>query len=145
MVAIISENVEMYIKTIWTLKQSKGHAKTIEISSMLKVVPSSVTEMLQRLQQDGFVVHTDYKGCQLTKKGNALASKLIHKENLLRRFLHEILKIPKNKVQDEACKLEHYISKETEKSLYKFLSRPDKHTVDKKPILKCAECMNKFS
>ena len=98
MVSIASENVEMYIKTIWELNQKKGRAKTTEISSMLKVVPSSVTEMLQKLQEEEYIVHIDYKGCKLTEKGNTAALKLIRKERLLKRFLYNVLKIPKNKV-----------------------------------------------
>ena len=138
-----NEIAEMYIKTIWTLSQIKGNAKTTEVSSMLKVVPSSASEMIQKLKKEGYLTRTDYKGCQLTKKGTQLALKLIRKERLLKTFLHEILNLPKDKSQEQACRLEHYIAKETEESLCKFLGCPNKCTVDNMPIPRCHECHGK--
>ena len=67
-----SENVEMYLKSVFLLaKNGDGRAKTGDISKDLRVSPSSVTEMLDKLQKAGFVRHRKYQGATLTRKGDA--------------------------------------------------------------------------
>ncbi|MBI5389297.1 metal-dependent transcriptional regulator [Candidatus Woesearchaeota archaeon] len=144
-IAIHTEKTEMYLKTIWMISQEKRNAKTTEIAFVLGLSPSSVTEMLQKLQGEGLLSHTQYKGCQLTSKGTAAALKLVRKERLLKKFLHDILKVPKNKARLQACKLEHYIFKETEESLCRFLGCPETCPVDNKPIPRCSECLKKYA
>lgn len=140
---MVTEPTEMYLKTIWNLTQQKQHAKTTEIASILKLVPSSVTEMLQRLQKEKYIILEDYKGGILTKKGKAIALRILNRERLLKKFLHDVLKIPEQVVREQACKLEHYISDETETALCKFLGYPKECPMDHEPILRCASCPHK--
>lgn len=132
----------MYLKSIWLLNQQKGIAKTTKISSLLKVAPSSVTEMLQKLQKGGYIVHLPYRGCTLTEKGTNLAVKVVRRERLLRKFLFTVLKLPKEVVREQACRLEHYLTDQAAESLCKFLDCPDQCPVDDLPIPQCLECMD---
>jgi len=69
--AHLSENVENYLEHILRLCKKAGTAKTGEIAASLKVAASSVTEMLAKLERDGFIKHTPYKGVELTEIGRA--------------------------------------------------------------------------
>lgn len=68
--------------------------------------------MIKRLADDGLVEYQPYRGAMLTVKGVALAQKVVRKHRLLERFLHDFLGLKKNKVHNEACRLEHSLSDE---------------------------------
>src|SRR3989337_500264 len=120
-----SENVEMYLKTIFLVaKAGDGRAKAGDVSKELSVSPSSVTEMLDKLQREGLVEHAKYQGASLTKKGDAYARQILRKHCVIERFMVTTLHYPKGAFHDEACKMEHVVSDETERRLRKLVGQP---------------------
>ena len=123
--AAYSENVEMYLKTIFLLaKNGEGRAKTGDISHELSLSPSSVTEMLEKLQREGFVRHVKYQGAALTKKGDAYARRILRKHCIIERFMVTTLRYPKGRFHDEACRMEHVVSDDTARRLRKLVGQP---------------------
>ena len=120
----LTENVEMYLKYIYLLsEQNHGTAKTGEISHYLKVAPSSVTEMLERLQKDKLVRYAKYQGASLTKKGKYVALKILRRHCTMEYFLVH-LGVPEGKYHDEACEMEHVLSDDTTRRLQKLIDWP---------------------
>ncbi len=120
----LTENVEMYLKYIYLLsQQNHGTAKTGEISHYLKVAPSSVTEMLERLSQEKLVRYTKYQGATLSKKGRDIALKILRRHCTMEYFLVS-LGVPEGKYHDEACEMEHVLSEDTTRRLQKQLDWP---------------------
>jgi DtxR family Mn-dependent transcriptional regulator len=141
-------SVEDYLKTVYDLSQNGKPVSTTEISRTLKVAPASVTEMLKKLAEKGYIVHSPYHGTTLTSAGQRIAEKTVRKHRLLERFLHDVLKIDNAKVHKQACEMEHALSDDAEESLCRFLRHPDRCPDDGKIIppcdLKigsCAECI----
>jgi len=123
--APFSENVEMYLKSVFLLaKNGDGRAKTGDVSKDLSVSPSSVTEMLEKLAKAGFVRHQKYQGATLTKKGDAYARRILRKHCAIERFMVTTLGYGEGKFHDEACRLEHVISDDTERRLRKLAGQP---------------------
>src|SRR3972149_1162537 len=121
----LTENVEMYLKYIYLLSQRNGGpAKTGEISQSLTVAPSSVTEMLDRLQDEGLAKHQKYQGATLTKKGRDIAVKILRRHCTMEYFLAQTLGVPEGKYHDEACEMEHVLSDDTAKRLRKLIEQP---------------------
>lgn len=142
-----SEYMEEYLETLYTLTESGMPAKTSEIATQLKVAPASVTEMLQKLADEGYVTYQPYYGATLTKKGLDLARKIKRKHRLLERFLFDTLKIKKDRVHEQACRMEHVLSDEAEEALCKVLDHPDECPDDgnlippcDKDVSNCVEC-----
>ncbi|MGD0816866.1 MAG: metal-dependent transcriptional regulator [Methanomassiliicoccales archaeon] len=133
---MVSENIEEYLETIWELTQRGGPAKTTDIASELKVSPASVTEMIQKLAEEGYVLYEKYKGVTLTEEGNRIGAKIKRRHRLLERFLVDILGVSNEKSHEEACKLEHTISDVSEKSLCQMMNNPQTSPKGK-PIPKC--------
>lgn len=131
-----SESVEEYLEAIYSINERGIQAKNQELAEKLKVSPPSVTQMIQRLAEEGLVDYEPYKGATLTGKGMALAQKVVRKHRLLERFLYDYLKLPFNKIHDEACRMEHTISDETTMALCKALDNPQK-CPDELPIPNC--------
>jgi DtxR family Mn-dependent transcriptional regulator len=133
---MVSENIEEYLECIWELTQRGSVAKTTDIASELKVSPASVTEMVQKLAEEGYVVYEKYKGVTLTEEGTRIGSKIKRRHRLLERFLVDILGVSNEKSHEEACRLEHTISDVSEKSLCQMMNNPQTSPKGK-PIPRC--------
>ncbi|WP_449540319.1 transcriptional regulator MntR [Ferdinandcohnia sp. Marseille-Q9671] len=110
--AIPTPSMEDYLEKIYLSIQQKGYARSVDIASSLNVLPSSVTKMMQKLDEEGFGIYEKYRGFVLTDKGTNVAKKLVEKHEMLEDFLKMIGVHDKN-IYEEVEKLEHYISKET--------------------------------
>ena len=64
-----SESVEEYLEAIFKHNEKGETAKTTELARKLNVSPPSVTEMIKKLADKGFVEYEPYKGAILTGKG----------------------------------------------------------------------------
>ena len=89
----------------------------------LNVSPPSVSEMLKKLDERGYLKYEPYKGVVLTRKGRDLGENILRKHRLIEKFL-DTLGISKNKIHEEACKLEHSVSKGLEKVIEKEIKKP---------------------
>ncbi len=141
-------SVEDYLKAIYDLSQIEKPVSTTDISRALKVTPASVTEMLKKLVEKGYVEHSPYHGARLTTNGKRKAENIVRKHRLLERFLHDVLKVDKTQVHDQACGMEHSLSDDAAESLCRFLRFPDRCPDNGKiippcdlQIGSCAECM----
>lgn len=132
-----SSSVEEYLEAIYSFNETGRLAKNHDISEKLQVSPPSVTQMIQRLAEEGLVAYEAYKGTQLTGKGMALAQKVVRKHRLLEVFLRDRLKLPKEKVHEQACRMEHTLTDETASALCKALDNPEK-CIDDDPIPGCS-------
>jgi DtxR family Mn-dependent transcriptional regulator len=119
-----SEQLEEYLESILDIEEKHGIAKTSAIAKCLKVAPASVTEALQVLSEKGFVNYEPYRGATLTDQGWEMARKVKRRHRLLEVFLTDVLHITEENVHDEACKMEHTLSDETECALCKLLKAP---------------------
>ncbi len=133
----MSISTQEYLEALFSLTQNNQSAGTSEISKRLKISPASVTEMLKKLSDDGYVNYSPYKGVTLTSKGYEIAEKMARKHRLLERFLHDTLHLGNDKVHNEACAMEHALSDETERALCQNLKAPDKCPDDEKLIPPC--------
>jgi DtxR family Mn-dependent transcriptional regulator len=133
----MSKSSEEYLEALYTLTKDGETASTTAISKRLKVAPASVTEMLGKLSNEGYVNYQPYQGVTLTPKGFKIAEKMARKHRLLERFLHDMLGIGKSMVHDEACAMEHALSDETARALCQTLRYPDKCPDDGNPIPPC--------
>ncbi|MEN6611003.1 MAG: metal-dependent transcriptional regulator [Methanoregulaceae archaeon] len=121
-----SEQTEEYLETILDIVGKDGTAKTSAIARCMNVAPASVTEALQNLSDKGYVNYEPYRGATLTAKGDEMARRVKRRHRLLEVFLTDVLKIRGENVHDEACKMEHTLSDETEQALCKMLRAPSR-------------------
>lgn len=121
---MVSENIEEYLECIWELTQDGTPARTTDIAKKMKVSPASVTEMMQRLDSLGYISYERYKGVTLTEPGKRIGETIKRKHRLLERFLVDVLGIEKGKSHDEACRLEHMLSDESERRISEMMNHP---------------------
>jgi len=116
--------IEEYLEAIYKLQEKSGTARTSDIVEMLKVVPGTVTNTVERLEREGYVTHEPYRGVKLTEKGLRTALRVVRKHRLSERLLTDILRVEWDKAHDAACRLEHGITDEIIKPLEKALRHP---------------------
>lgn len=122
--SVVTATTEEYLETIYRLQKKRGVARTSDIVNALKVVPGTVTNTVERLEREGYITHTPYRGVTLTEKGHKIAIQVIRKHRLSERLLTDLLHLEWDKVHNVACKLEHSIIDEIIKPLEKALNHP---------------------
>ena len=65
----LSRSVEDYLKAIYSLGESGEAASTSAIADALEVQPASVTGMVKRLAESGYLEHVPYRGVQAHRGG----------------------------------------------------------------------------
>lgn len=116
-----SSRMEDYLEIIGELVELKGYATTLDISRYMNVSAPSVTKMLQRLDENGFLEYEKYHGINLTSKGIQVAEGIRQKHGILLEFF-EILGIGNETANQDAEGIEHHLNPKTIKQLRKFIT-----------------------
>jgi DtxR family Mn-dependent transcriptional regulator len=120
-----SRSIEEYLEAIYRLSIEEAPVKTSRLAEYLGVAPSSVTEMIKKMSELGYVEYSPYRGVVLTESGRSIGEKITRRHRLFELFLTKVLGINRDLAHNEACEVEHSISDETEKSLCRFLGSPN--------------------
>ncbi|MEK6982902.1 MAG: metal-dependent transcriptional regulator [Candidatus Micrarchaeota archaeon] len=143
------KSLNAYLRIIYELEESEKNIAVKSISTSLKIKPASVSEMLNKLSKEGYIVHAPYKKIILTDKGKKEGQLIARRYRLLQDFLFRILKINESKINEQAAQMESSLSTEAEIELCRFLDRPMLDPLNNKPIshceqkLTCAKCLCK--
>lgn len=118
------ESNEEYLEAIYRLQREGPGVTNSGLASELGVAPASVSGMLKKLAVEGYIEHQARGGATLTPKGLETAVRVVRRNRLAEVFLTEILGLPWDQVYDEACRLEHAISRVVEERLVEVLGDP---------------------
>lgn len=116
-----SSRIEDYLEVISELVEMKGYATTLDISRYMNVSAPSVTKMLKRLDESGYLEYEKYHGINLTAKGIVLADTIRQKHGILLEFF-EILGIGHDIANQDIEGIEHHLNPKTIKQLRKFIT-----------------------
>ena len=119
-----SESREMYLKSILELEVDQEPVAVSQVAQRLGVSAVSATEMMKRLEENGLVSHTPYKGYALSPKGRQRALAVVRKQRLWERFLADHLGLPWEQLYDFSCSLEHATDAKVSEALAAFLDHP---------------------
>jgi DtxR family Mn-dependent transcriptional regulator len=96
----------------------------VDIATALGVKAPSVTGMLKRLADAGWITYAPKEGARLTPAGLTEALRVIRRHRLVELFLTQVLKLDWSEVDAEAEALEHTISPRLEQALADYLGEP---------------------
>ena len=106
----LTRSVEDYLKAIYRLSPEGRPASTSDIAHLLELSAPSVSGMVKRLSELGFLEHIPYKGVQLTEAGRRAALRMVRRHRLIEAYLVEFLGYGWDTVHAEAERLEHAVS-----------------------------------
>jgi DtxR family Mn-dependent transcriptional regulator len=116
--------VQDYLKAIHALGGAADVVRPLAIAARLKVRAPSVTGMLKRLAEAGWIHFEPGCGARLTELGIAEARRVIRRHRLVELFLTRVLGLDWSEVDAEADALEHAISPRLEQALAAYLGEP---------------------
>ena len=105
-------SIEDYLECIYQTKQGQG-VKTTDNAEKLSVSKPSVHRAIVTLTEMGLVQQEKYSLIYLTEAGQKKAAEVSAKHEILSGFLQNVLGIPAEIAEEEACKMEHGVSMET--------------------------------
>ena len=105
-------SMEDYIEQIYLLIETKGYARVSDIAENLGVQPSSVTKMVQKLDQKNYLIYEKYRGIVLTPFGMKIGKHLVYRHELLEN-LFRIIGVEEDKIYEEVEGIEHHLSHKT--------------------------------
>ena len=115
--------VEEYLETMLGLDEEGVPVIQARIAERLGRAAPSVSEMLDRLTDDGYVTR-EGRRLSLTESGRSLAEKVVRKHRLAERLLVDVIGLEWHKVHREAGRWEHVISDDVEARLIELLGDP---------------------
>ena len=121
-----SQSIEDYLETILLqIDESGGNkgARISDIAKKLKVKKPSVVRAIEELKQKGLVEHKPYGKVFLTPEGERTAADVYERHKLLLCFFHHFLGVALETAEEDACAIEHYISRESLKKLREFMEK----------------------
>jgi DtxR family Mn-dependent transcriptional regulator len=114
---------EEYCEAIWELKEDDVEVIQARIAERLNVSRPAVSEMIKRMQAEGFVV-VEAATINLTADGLRLAEQVVRRHRLAERLLTDILGLSWADAHVEAGKWEHVISEPVERAINRLLDNP---------------------
>jgi Mn-dependent DtxR family transcriptional regulator len=116
-----TDRMEDYLEVIYELVQEKGYATTVDISSYLNVSSPSVTKMVQKLDETGYLKYEKYRGIKLTNEGIRIARNIRNRHGLLAEFFM-MIGIDEETANNDAEGIEHHLHPETMRKLEEFIN-----------------------
>lgn len=107
-----SQSAEDYLERIHELIEEKGYARVVDIASSLRVKQASVTSMVQKLGELGYLNYEKYRGLILTEKGRTIACNIQKRHETLSRFF-SLLGLDADTQKHDIEGIEHHLSPAT--------------------------------
>ena len=118
----IKESGEMYPETIFILKTEKPNVRSVDIVESMNHSKSSVSKAVGILREAGYITVDDSGTIDFTEMGFIKAKSIYDRHKILTNFLIKI-GVSEEVAEDDACKIEHHISKETLDCIKNFTSK----------------------
>ncbi len=119
-----AESIEEYLETVYRLEREGPGVTTSGLAACLGISRASVSGMLKKLAEDGYLDYRARGEARLTQKGLAIATRVIRRHRLAECLLTDVLGMPSDEVHYDACMLEHAISDRVETQMVRVLGDP---------------------
>ncbi|MFP4444337.1 MAG: metal-dependent transcriptional regulator [Spirochaetia bacterium] len=113
----LSGSLEDYLEAILILEKKNRVARVKDIAEFLNVNMSSVSGAVKNLKARGLINYKKNSYIVLTDTGSQQARFIFRKHSIILDFLENILLLPRDRAEQEACRMEHTIGKDTTQRL----------------------------
>ena len=116
--------LENYLETIYNLEVEKQFKEAIRITDIADLVgrsKASVNTAIKTLSKLGHIKHEHYGDIELTDSGRAIGKDIAERHAIFYYFLTKVLNIDEKIADEEACLIEHAMSRDTVHKFKEFL------------------------
>ena len=118
----LNESAENYLEPILLLSKSLPVVRSIDISEKLGYKKSSVSVAMKNLRQKYYITVTKEGYIYLTESGIEIAEMIYERHKLISSWLEKI-GVNKEIASEDACRIEHVISKESFEAIKKYIKK----------------------
>lgn len=120
----VTSHAERYLEAVYRLSDRDAFVAVSELARFLHVAPASVSEMVKKLAENGFVDHKPYHGVRLTQRGRYIGGEAVRRHRLAERLLTDLLGATPEQAHEEAHRLESFLRGEIEMRVMAVLGYP---------------------
>ena len=117
----VNESAENYLETILILSKKLPVVRSVDIANELGFKKSSVSIAMKNLREKHHITVTDAGFIYLTESGKEIADMIYERHEFLSKWLTN-LGVPPEIATEDACKIEHVISKESFNAIKNFVN-----------------------
>lgn len=114
-----NESAENYLETILILSKKLPVVRSVDIATELGFKKSSVSVAMKNLREKKQITVTDAGFIYLTDKGKEIAEMIYERHGLITKCL-VALGVDEKTAEEDACKIEHVISKESFEAVKRY-------------------------
>jgi DtxR family Mn-dependent transcriptional regulator len=127
----LSSTQQDYLEAVYFLSASDGDGvHLVHLAQRLGVKPPSAVDVISRLKEIELVTQEPRDTIKLTASGYVLAQQLATRHETIRHFFTEVLRLPHDVADAEACKVEHALSPESFDRLRDFLEHVNEDSIE---------------
>jgi Mn-dependent DtxR family transcriptional regulator len=108
----LTESGEDYLECIDDLISRRGYARVSDVAEQLAVNRASVSIMVKRLAELGFLDHERYRGFTLTAEGAKVAQSIRERHTVLTALMR-LMRLPDDVIHSDVEGIEHHVSAPT--------------------------------
>ena len=116
----LNESAENYLETILVLSKSRPVVRSVDVATELGFKKSSVSVAMKKLRQNEHITVSPEGYIYLTVSGKEIAEMIYERHKLLSSWL-TALGVNKDIAAEDACRIEHVISKESFEAIKKHV------------------------
>lgn len=117
-----TESAENYLETILVLSKRLPVVRSVDIATELGFKKSSVSIAMKNLREKQYITVTDAGYIYLTDSGREIAEMIYERHELISKWLID-LGVSEDTATQDACRIEHVISKESFDAIKKNVFR----------------------
>ena len=117
-----NESAENYLETILMLSKRLPVVRSVDIANELDFKKSSVSIAMKNLREKNHITVSDAGFINLTQSGREIAEMIYERHEFLSKWLIS-LGVPAETATEDACKIEHVLSKESFQAIKDFVKK----------------------
>jgi len=122
----LTDTQQDYLEAIFMLSEEKRDGvQLVDAADKLAVRPSSAIEVVARLKDMGLLSQQRRDKILLTGEGARLGGHITARHMTIRNFFTDVLRLPPELAEEDACKVEHALGPATYDRLCDFLEHLD--------------------
>lgn len=103
----ITDAEEEYLQTLFWLFEAGLPMTAANLGRAMRLSAPTVSEMVGRLERDGFINRDTDRTISFTDSGRTDAERIVGRHRMIERFLTDVVGVPWDEVHEEAEHLEH--------------------------------------
>lgn len=108
----VNESAENYLETIYRLSMKLPVVRSVDIATELGYTKPSVSVAMKNLRLKGHIVVSSAGFITLTESGREIGESIYERHEVISHWL-QTLGVDPQIASDDACRMEHVLSKET--------------------------------